>query len=123
MDFGKLSKAIHTTKAKYNGNEFALQFRGISLKLQEELKKIGGIDEESDVIKLPEYLAIFVVSLTSGDDTHKPTLDDWKESDINFQSACFKAIQEAMNPDPKSTAGHSSDTLNTETNAASTSAS
>ncbi len=108
MDFGKLSRALHTTKAEYNGNEFTIRFKGISLKLQEELKKIGGFDEESDVIKLPEYLAVFVVSLTSGEDAHAPTLAEWHEADIAFQAAVFKAIQEAINPG-KSTASLSSD--------------
>lgn len=110
MDFGKLSKAVHTATGSYSGNPFTVRFRGISLKLQDELKRIGGIDEASDVIKLPEYLVVFVVSLTSGDDLCTPTIDDWREADIAFQQAIFTAIQEAMNP-PKPTASGSSDTL------------
>lgn len=117
MDFGKLSRAIHTTKAVYNRNEFTLQFRGISLKLQDDLKKIGGVDEESDAIKLPEYLTVFVVSLTSGEDTYTPTIDQWKEADIAFQKVIFDAIQEAMNPG-KSTASLSNDTSSAATSAA-----
>lgn len=117
MDFGKLSRAIHSTKADYNGNEFTVRFKGISLKLQDELRKLGGIDDESDVIKLPEYLAVFVVSITSAEDTYTPSLEDWREADIAFQSAVFKAIQEAMNPG-KSTASLSSDISSATTSAA-----
>ena len=118
MEFGKLSRAIHTTKADYNGNEFTLRFRGISLKLQDELRSIGGIDDVSDAIKLPEYLTVFVVSLTSGEDTYTPTIDEWKAADIRFQQVIFDAIQEAMNPG-KSTPNLSKDSSSAETSAAS----
>lgn len=117
MDFGKLSKAVHTAKGEYSGNEFTVRFRGISLKLQDELKRIGGIDDSSDVIKLPEYLVVFVVSLTSGEDTCTPTLEDWREADIAFQQAIFIAIQGAMNP-PKPGASASSDISETATSGA-----
>lgn len=115
MDFAKLSKATHTTKAEYGGESFTIQFRSSTQRAYEELARIDGyIDREAGTVKLPEYLSVFVVALISGNTTFNPDLDYWKDADLDFVSTVHKAISEAFLNDSqskKSTAASSDDTL------------
>lgn len=113
IDFGKLAKATHLTttfiEVKGKPEKVTVRFRGTSVRVQRELEALGGIlDIEKGVVKPPEYLVAYGVTLiNSKGEEFTPTLDWWLDADPDHLTTIFTAVNRAMNPDPKSTAGDS----------------
>lgn len=120
INFGKLASTSHFTKTvlEVDGKpeEVKIKFRGASVRVQRELELLGGIlDPEKGVVRPPEYLVVFGVTLIdSKGKEFTPGLDWWLDTDPDYVTAIFTAVNRAMNP-PKSTASDSPSSSEEET--------
>ena len=97
MDFSKLTKLTRTTKAIVNSEELTVTFRGTSQRVQRELEALNAVvDRDTGMVKPPEYLAAYVVSLGSDGTIFTPDLDYWLDAEPELIDAVFEAVNEAL---------------------------
>ena len=99
LDLLKLSGITHETTVKIGKDKVTVRFRGVSVRAHRELEQteVFYLEDDVQMIRKPEYLAVFVMEIVSGENSLQPDIEFWLDADPVFLNTIFEAVTGAQN--------------------------